>query len=123
MAKDHKETMACLTANLKSLTETMASTCALLQQSLQYSMHPVSVPCSPTSGPGTASSSNYNYRYSLYPRVLFPRHPSPASVYPPIPRYVSPSPTGHRQSADNQVNASSNKQQEDYTLSQDMLDN
>ena len=56
---------ACLTNNLKSLTETMANIFALLQQSMQYSMHPGSVTYSSNSSPGSASSSGYNYMYVL----------------------------------------------------------
>ena len=123
MVKDHMETMACLTNNLKSLTETMANTFALLQQSMHHSMHPGPLPYSPNSGPGSASSSGYSYNYLPYPQPSFPSHPPPASGYSPIARYVSPSPRSHREVSDNQVNASSDTQQDDYVLSQDMFDN
>ena len=123
MVKDHNETMACLMNNLKSLIETMANMFFLLQQSMQYSMHPGSVPYSQNSGPGSASSSGYNYNYPPYTQPSFPSHPPPASVYSPIPPYVSPSPRSHRQATDNQVNVSSGTQQDDYVLSQDMFDN
>ena len=70
MAKDHKATMNCLTNNLKTLTDTMASAFSLLQQSMQ---RPGPSPYSPYSGLGQASGSGYNYHY-------FPYSQSPAHL-------------------------------------------
>ena len=85
MAKDHRETMNCLTNNLKTLTDMMASAFSLLQQSMQ---HPGPHPYSPYSGTGPASAHGYNYHYPPYSPSPLPNHPpltSPSGVYPPVP--------------------------------------
>ena len=58
MSKDHKETMAVLTQNLKAVSDTMTNAIALLQQSLMlrpmplyYNQYPYPSPQSP--GPST----------------------------------------------------------------------
>lgn len=74
MSKDHRETIAVLTNNLKTLSDTMANAFALLQQSNSFG--PPSHPMSSFHGsPGFSQYSQYNQ----YPQPMPPT--SPSSIY------------------------------------------
>ena len=73
MSKDHKETMAVLTQNLKAVSDTMTNAIALLQQSLMQRPSP---------------TMPLYYNQYPYPPPQSPNFPGP-STYHPIP----PAPT------------------------------
>ena len=90
MNKDHRETMNLLTANVKTLSDTMVKAFPLLQQSLQRpeANHFASYP---------SSHNSYNYHYGHYPNSYsrspshsysMPATPSPPGVYQPVPGYM-----------------------------------
>ena len=90
MNKDHRETMNLLTANVKTLSDTMVKAFSLLQQSLQRpeANHFASYP---------SSHNSYSYHYGHYSNSysqsplhshFMPATPSSPGVYQPVPGYM-----------------------------------